>query len=168
MKRLVVLAGLLGATLLAAAGCGESVAPSASPSSSAPSSAGKDTPLDSRDPCSLLSQSEAASAGATSQPQRKKVGTADSCLFSAKDLSMIVGIQANVGLAGLQPNGRRITDTKVGGHEAKLAADGLGNCLIAIGVSGSSRVDVAVTGGGKVDPCPVAVQVAQLVEPKLR
>jgi hypothetical protein len=42
-----------------------------------------------------------------------------------------------------------------------------GSCIIAMGVTSSSRVDVSLNSGPRVDPCPLALQVAQLVEPKL-
>jgi hypothetical protein len=39
--------------------------------------------------------------------------------------------------------------------------------MIVMGVTSSSRVDVTVNSGTRTDPCPIALQVAQLVEPKL-
>jgi hypothetical protein len=72
-----------------------------------------------------------------------------------------------VGLSGAQPNGGELKDIMVGRHQAKQLVDVSGSCGIFIGVTSSSRVDVSLNSGPRVDPCPLALQVAQLVEPKL-
>ncbi|KAA2264576.1 DUF3558 domain-containing protein [Solihabitans fulvus] len=180
MIRRIVLLGLTAASLLVATACGGpttgqpmpapgGAATDPSPSSNSGSSSisnSAGSSLESRDPCSLLSQHEVAGLGISGQPQRKKIGSADTCQLQPANGSLGIGIRTNVGLAGMQPNGGQITDTKVGNHLAKQLVDTTGSCTIAIGVTSSARVDV-ITHYSDNDTCPFAVQVAQLVEPKL-
>lgn len=95
------------------------------------------------------------------------VGTAHSCELNTADYTVLLGIRTNVGLAGLVPTAP-VTDKTIDGHPAKEEKDdSASSCLVAIGVSGSSRVDVSVTGDGTTNPCPTAENVANLVAPKL-
>jgi hypothetical protein len=104
--------------------------------------------------------------GATGGTEREKIGSADTCLWNPKDSSLIIGIRTNVGLSGVLVTGE-ITDITVGHHQAKKLMGAGGSCIVAIGITSSSRVDVTLNGPSKTDPCPQALQVAQLVEPKL-
>ncbi|WP_188316715.1 DUF3558 family protein [Solihabitans fulvus] len=188
MKRLAVLTGLAAATLLTVTACSGSTpgqpnpapvtttttttsTPSGSDSSdntsNPPSSSTGGGPLAGADPCSLLSQSDAQNLKFIKGPVREKIGTADTCRWNPRDMTVAVGIRTNVGLAGVQANGNPITDSKIGGHQTRQTLGSGGSCIIAIGVTPSSRVDVLVTTGPSTDPCPTALQVAQLVEPRL-
>jgi hypothetical protein len=78
-----------------------------------------------------------------------------------------VAIRTNVGLSGFLANGGTVHDITVGTHQAKQVLDDSGSCVVGIGVSDSSRVDVTATPGATADPCPVAGKLANLIEPKL-
>lgn len=123
----------------------------------------KSTGLADTDPCSLLTKAEQTELGVTREPERDKVGTADTCKLRLPEFqSVLVGIRKNLGLSQVQANGGQITDTTVSGRKAKqVAGQAAGSCLIALDVSESSRVDVT-TGD-----CSTALKVAELVEPKL-
>jgi hypothetical protein len=185
VTRRIVLTGLTAATLLATTACGTTTTGQAQPapgtatarnssgsdssgsSSGTPSSGTAGGSLDSTAPCSLLSSSEASSLGVSGQPQRQKIGSAQSCLVSVSGGGFIIGIRTNVGFAAMQANGGQLTDTTIGRHQAKqLTGGATGSCVIGIGVTASSRVDVTAH-AGTTDSCPLTSQVAQLVEPKL-
>jgi len=55
-----------------------------------------------------------------------------------------VAIRTNGGLSAYQSSGGTVADIKVGSHQAKQETVNL-SCVIAIGVTDSSRVDVTVT-----------------------
>ncbi|WP_156093968.1 DUF3558 family protein [Lentzea aerocolonigenes] len=133
-------------------------------------SAGKDTTsLAETDPCSLLTSSEASELGASGTPKREKVGTADVCKWRKPgEGNFDVSVRANLGLAEVKPDGGQIADLTVGSRKAKkVSGDGSGVCIIALDVSSSSRVDVSALGRPNEDSCPVALKLAELVDPKL-
>jgi hypothetical protein len=117
--------------------------------------------------CSLLSSSDLTRLGASSPPTQDMIGTAHACELDNSDDHIIVGIRTNVGLDGFNPNGGTVHDTTVGTHHAKQVVDSTGSCVIAVGVSDKSRVDVTVTPILTADPCTTAMTVANLIEPKL-
>lgn len=176
MKRLVVLIGL-AAVLVGASACNSATPGQASASTttaggqpeatspSSPSGGGTSLPVDHA--CSLLSSSDLAQLGASTSPTEEMVGTAHACDFSAGVVAMIVGIRTNVGLNGFQANGGTVRDLTIGRHQAKQVVDNTGSCVIGIGVTDSSRVDVTASGDGTSDPCPAATKLANIVEPKL-
>jgi hypothetical protein len=180
LKSRITLACLTAAAIATVTACGgstqgqakpapDAVSASPSPSSTthtASSLSDPGNPLKNTDPCTLLTRSEAQGLEATGGTKRQKIGSADTCLWNPKDSSLIVGIRTNVGLSGVQATGA-ITDITIGNHQAKKLMGAGGSCVVAIGVTSSSRVDVTLNGPSKTDPCPPALQVAQLVEPKL-
>jgi hypothetical protein len=178
VKFRVVLAGVAIAVLVASTACsgatpgqakpaaGATAAGPASSSSAPSSSSGASNSLKDVDPCTLLTKAEAQQVGATEEPKREKLGSAQTCGWTPEGVSFHVGTRTDVGLSGVQPTGE-ITDITVGRHQAKQIRDVTGSCIIATGVTSSSRVDVSLNSGPRVDPCPLALQVAQLVEPKL-
>jgi hypothetical protein len=175
VKRLLVLAGIAG-VLLSAAACGNSTDGQPTPVTSAAQgqptrtttpSAGGGGALPVDHACSLLSSSDLSQLGVSSSPSEDMIGTAHACEFDNSEGHIIVGIRTNVGLAGFSANGGTVGDITVGTHQAKQDVDDTGSCVIAIGVSASSRVDVTVTGDGTSDPCPTSMAVARMVEPKL-
>jgi hypothetical protein len=117
--------------------------------------------------CSLLSSSDLEQLGASSPTTQEMVGTAHACEFDSAAFTMALAVRTDVGLAGFTTAGGVVHDTTVGTHQAKQEVDNTGSCVIGIGVSSSSRVDVTVTGDGTSDPCPTALKLANLVEPKL-
>lgn len=136
-------------------------------STSPPSSTKASGTLADTDPCSLLTRSEAEQVTGPLQeePKPEKIGSSRGCEFSPNRASFSVGIRTNVGLAGVQANGGEIKDITVGRHQAKQLLGATGSCGIYIGVTSTSRVDVVLNGQG--DPCPPALKIAELVEPKL-
>lgn len=178
MNRLVVLAGLV-VVILSVAACtdtttgrpttattGGGQTSGSQPTATSTSSGGTGSlPVD--QPCSLLSSGELQEIGVSSQPTQDMVGTAHACELDTANFHIIVGIRTNVGLAGLTPTAP-VTSTTISGRPAKEQKnDSASSCLIAIGVSNLSRVDVTATGDGTTNPCPTAESVAKLVAPKL-
>jgi hypothetical protein len=117
--------------------------------------------------CSLLSSSDLTQLGTSAQPTQAMVGTAHTCEFASADFTMGVAIRTDVGLPGFTANGGTVHDTTIGAHQAKQEVDSTGSCVIGIGVSASSRVDVTVLPNENGDPCPTALKLANLIEPKL-
>jgi uncharacterized protein DUF3558 len=180
VKRLVVLAGL--ATLaVGMAACGGSpttgqptVAPSTSDSgggqdTSAPPSTGGQGTLPANQPCSLVSAAQLSQLGVSTQPTQDMIGNAPSCEMQTEQDHIIVTVRTDGGLGSFTQaaTGGAVHDTTVGSHQAKQSVGNTGSCVIAIGVSSSSRVEVTVTGDGTTDPCPTAQTVAKYVEPNL-
>jgi hypothetical protein len=135
-----------------------------SSTSSAPTGGGSSLPVS--QPCSLLSSAELQQLGVSAQPMQDKIGVAPSCEADSADFHIIVSIFADNGLSGLQASGP-VHDITVGSRQAKQEVDATGSCVVAMGVTDSSSVDVTTTGDGNMDPCPTALRVAKLVEPRL-
>jgi hypothetical protein len=180
VKRLVAIAGLVAVMLMSAAACNSSTQgePSAQnttgvgqPSSSDPTgsaaTSGGTTTLPVDEPCSLLSSADLRSIEVSGQPTQDEIGTEHACEMDNSNGHIIVGVRTDVGLAGFQSSGGTVHGITVGSHQAKEVLGDTGTCLIGIGVSDSSRVDVSMTGFGSGDPCVGALSVAKLVEPKL-
>lgn len=177
MKRLLVLTGA-AAGLLILVGCSTGGSPFPAPTSTAGQSTGGDqsttstansggTSLASLDPCSLLNASEASNADLPSSGQADQVGTSRTCDYQSTDYVVLVGIRTDGGLSAFNNTGGVITSPTIGSHQAKQQTEGPDSCVIAIGVTATSRVDVQVTASGSLPPCPEAQKVAQAVEPKL-
>jgi hypothetical protein len=115
----------------------------------------------------LLSSNDLAQIGVSSPPTPDMVGTAHDCSLTTSNYSIGVAIRVDVGLSGFVQSGGTVQNKPIGKHQAKEEVDNTGSCVIAIGVSESSRVDVTATGDGTTNPCPTAEHVAQLVEAKL-
>jgi hypothetical protein len=173
----IILTTLTVATLVALTACTGSTpgdpkptsdtnGPSTTSSSTSPKTSGS---LADTDPCSLLTKSEAEQVVGPldEEPAPENIGSSRGCEFSPKRGSFSVGIRTNVGLAGVQANGGEIKDIKVGGHQAKQLLGATGSCGVYLGVDSSSRVDVVLNAGASTDPCPLALKIAELVEPKL-
>ncbi|NUT49540.1 MAG: DUF3558 domain-containing protein [Saccharothrix sp.] len=142
----------------------ESSRPAGSPTSAEPIGSLEDT-----DPCSLITVSEVEQAMGPLReaPKVEQIGSARVCESAPNRDYLAVGIRTNVGLAGVLPNGGEIKDITVGRHQAKQLLGASGSCGIYLGVTASSRVDVVVNVGASTDPCPPALRIAELVEPKL-
>lgn len=147
----------------------ETTSTASSTSASSPTSSGNVSgSLADTDPCDLLKSSEAAELGSSGSPKREKVGTADTCKWKSTDSSFHVGIRTNMGIGQVQPDAGQVKDLTVGDRKAKqVSGNAAGTCIIALDVSSSSRVDVSAIGRPNEDPCPLALKVAELVEPKL-
>jgi Protein of unknown function (DUF3558) len=182
VKRLVVLAGL-AATLVVTAACGGPTTGQPSPATTAESavqttsdggsggtstSSGDAGALPVNHPCSVLSSEDLSQLGVSSSPTEDMTGTAPDCAFQTADnFTVGIAIRTNVGLSGFALTGGTAHSVTIGSHSAMQGVDNTGSCVVGIGVSSSSRVDVTALGDGKADPCPTASSVAHLIEPKL-
>ncbi|GAA3674995.1 DUF3558 domain-containing protein [Lentzea roselyniae] len=138
-------------------------------STSSPTSTNASGSLTNADPCSLLTRGEAEQVlgSLKEEPKPQKIGSSRGCEFAPNRVYLSVGIRTDVGLAGVQATGGEIKDIKVGSHQAKQLLGAGGSCIVAIGVTSSSRVDITLNAGASTDPCPPALKIAELVEPKL-
>jgi hypothetical protein len=114
----------------------------------------------------LLPSDAVGQLNLTSPPTADKVGTAPDCSLDMADYSVGIALRT-AGLSDFVLTGGTAHDTKIGSHSAKQGVDNTKSCVIGIGVTSSSRVDVTATGNGDTDPCPTALAVATLIEPKL-
>jgi hypothetical protein len=118
--------------------------------------------------CSLLTASEATSLGLPSTGETQDNGAKSGCEWDGSTYIVGVLIRTNVGLAGVLANGGTITNTQVGSHQAKQLTEAGGDCLYAIGINDSTRVDVSAgTIGSTASTCPQALSAAELVEKHL-
>jgi hypothetical protein len=180
----IVLTSLAAATLVAITACTGSTPGDPKPtpgtgsptssedtrsSTSSPPSTKAGSSLADTDPCSLLTKSEAEQVlgPLKEEPKPQKIGSSRGCEFAPNRVYLSVGIRANAGLTEVLPNGGEIKDITVGGHQAKQLVDATGSCGIYLGVTSSSRVEVVLNAGASTDPCPPALKIAELVEPKL-
>jgi hypothetical protein len=115
----------------------------------------------------LVSQAALSQIGESVPPKQDVVGTAPDCALKTPDFTIGVAIRTDVGLDGFNPNGGTVHDITIGTHRGKQDLDVSGSCVIAIGVSASSRVDVTVFPNQNGDPCQMATTLANLIEPKL-
>lgn len=139
-------------------------------------STGGGTSLSSLQPCSLISSSEAANLHLSAQGPDNSA-SAPSCDWQKpvdtngqNGYSVGATIWASQGLGDVNTSGYSVTSVQLGGHQGKqlAATAAAGNCLVAIGVSDSSRVDITVNAGTDTNQaCQVANQVAQAVAPEL-
>ncbi|MFI9010105.1 DUF3558 domain-containing protein [Actinosynnema sp. NPDC053489] len=167
------------AVLLTAVACGgpadDQAAPPAATSSqasTAPRGVGpvKGGPLDGVDPCTLLTKAEAerVTGPQTAEPAVEQLGSARVCNFAPRQALLGVGVRTAQGLDQVQSNGNVVQEVVVGRHQAKQAVGATGSCGVFIGVTETSRVDVLLNSGSATeDPCPAAMRVAELVEPRL-
>lgn len=134
------------------------------PDSNSPSGSGS---LPADQPCSLLSSTDLSQLGVSSPVSTDAIGTAYACELDTSADHIIIAVRTNVGLNQFQASGGTVQDMTIGSHQAKQVVDNTGSCVVAIGVSDSSRVDVTVTGDGTTNPCPTAESVAHLVAQRL-
>jgi hypothetical protein len=117
----------------------------------------------------LFSSDQLTQLGVSTPPTQEMVGTEHACEMDNGQDNILVGIRTNGGLAGFTEasSGGPIHDTTIGSHQAKESVGNGGGCVIAIGVSASSRVEVDVDGNSGTNACPLAETVAKLIEPNL-
>ena len=127
-------------------------------------------PLDGVDPCTFLTKAEAeqVTGAQSADPVVEQLGSAKVCNFSPATARLGVGIRTTSGLDQVQSNGNVVQEIVIGRHQAKRALGATGSCGVFIAVTESSRVDVVLNSGSPdEDPCPAAMRVAELVEPRL-
>lgn len=147
-------------------------APQAS-SSATPSAAAAD--VDSVQPCSLLTKSEAAQFGKFEAPEKKTLGTARVCDWlpvrtdASTDLpSFGFAVRDNVGVDGINDAGNGIQTGHVSGSGRDYAlTSSVDSCTIALAVGDGARVDVNVTGVEEQQACDLASKLVDIVDPKL-
>lgn len=176
---------VLAAAAVLLPGCAESTAgtPTAaetdSPSATEPGATSESTssgsgPGDSLaniDPCTLLSDEDKARLGLRKEEQ-DSIGGARLCGWVAGTGSSVyglgIGIREKQGLAEVRGADGPPKPVSIGSHDAREARDTSGQtCLVAVGVTDSSRVDVSASGGDVSQMCKTATELAKLVEPKL-
>lgn len=118
------------------------------------------------EPCDLLTTAEQAKFDVDGGVA-DEVGVARACEWQSNEHTITVGVFDDLGLDDVVSK-TPAKPLKVGSHDAVQATGGVSTCAIAIGVTETSRVDVAgVAGGDMTKACAVAKQAAELVEPKL-
>lgn len=183
----LLLIPIVAAAALVLAGCSQQTAGSAEPggdtggNTGAPTIPGGETTGQSTDssapggdsgtadlqPCDMLTGAEQAqlqiSGGAEDE-----VGPERLCQWTASGSHTVsVGIADELGLDDVQSSGQK-TPMKVGSHDAVQFTGGVSSCAVALGVTGTSRVDViSAANGDEAKACTIAKQAAALVEPKL-
>jgi hypothetical protein len=143
-------------------------APTTSSQSSGPS-------LASLQPCDLLSASVLANLQLTKTDSGTANGARTCGWQKGVDVNGLNGYSAGVdirdsqGLKDVVTTGFTTTSKKIGSHQAEqLQSTNSGDCIVAIGVTDSSRVDITVnaeTDAAKA--CQVAGQLATVVETQL-
>lgn len=145
-----------------------------SPSSSA-SSGGGSSALAAVQPCDLLSSSTLSQFG-LSRTQSITIPAARPCdwtkpvdINGVNGYSVEIAIRDSQGIKDINTAGNKVTEDNVGSHDGRLIqSDAGGSCIVVIGVSDSSRVDVGVEAGTDTNQaCSVANQLAKVVEPQL-
>jgi len=168
------------AALLAVAACTNSTTGSGSPAPTAgggPTSGGPTSGgsgLTSIQPCDLLS-SDIASQNQLGSPTPGNESGARTCVRhnvtanNGDGYIVGVGIRDSQGIKDVNPDGYTVTPDNIGSHPGRQLQSTLsGTCIIAIGVTNSSRVDVTVNAGtDPVQGCQLANQFAKLIEPNL-
>lgn len=187
MKRRFVAVPVLVAAALSLAACSSTTTGTATTGAGAPTSTGgassssgstrsSDTALAAVQPCGLLSASVLGQLQLAS-------GTNDTASNSPtcdwerpvdangqNGYSVGATIRASLGLGDVNTPGYSVTSDPVGSHQGKQlrSTTTQGLCIVAIGVSDTSRVDITVDAATNTDQaCQVANQVAQAVAPEL-
>lgn len=165
MKRLAALVGMVGLGMIVLA-CGTTTPGQPEPVSTPSSTSDTTGGLASLNACSLLPASEATSVGLPSVGTKLNAGAHSGCQWDGSQFTVAIDVRIDVGLAGVVSTGGPITSTEIGHHAARQTNDQAG-CLIAIGVTASSRVDAVATGYSEVGQCTEARAVAEFVEKRL-
>jgi ABC-type phosphate transport system substrate-binding protein len=142
------------------------------PGNSSPTSGGSG--LTSIQPCDLLSSAD-VSQNQLGTPAPENLGGARTCSWqnttanNGDGYNISVGIRDTQGINEISSGVDTITPDNIGSHPGRqLQSTQSGTCVIAIGVTNSSRVDVTVNAGtDPVQGCQLANQFAKLVEPNL-
>lgn len=175
VKRLAALAGM-ASLLVSIAACGSSnnggtptTTAGASSATSSPTTTTSTTSasLATTDPCSLLPASAATNLGYPAQGKSQTSGGQPDCVWAGTLGVADALILTKLGLSQLQPSGGTLTDVTVGSHQAKQLDEGGGACVISLGVTLTSRVDVQLVANNNSQACPGVLALAKAVEPNL-
>lgn len=141
---------------------------------STPSSA-SGSALATKDPCSLLTSSQASqhdlqSEGPSNDGGARACSWQNATAFDGDGYTVELAIRDSQGLSDVNTDGLTMADDTIGSHQGKQGQDTSdGDCLVFIGVTQTSRVDVVVSSGDSnpAHSCSLANQYAKLVEPTL-
>jgi hypothetical protein len=127
------------------------------------------------DPCSLITSAQASQNDLTSEGPSNDGGSracswSNGTAYDGLGYALELAIRDSQGLADINTDGLTLSDVTVGSHQAKQAVNQTnGDCLVIIGVTAKSRVDVVISSGDS-DPthsCSMATKFANLIEPQL-
>lgn len=143
-------------------------APPAGSSTGSPPS-GHVSSLDDADPCTLLTQQDLDALGMTAHGERVSSKRSHGCQWTQGGQSLEVGIRMQQGLDGFALEGaKHVKSLHIGSHAAKQQVTPKSEaCLIGIGVSSNSRVDVTVLLDDTSKECSAAKTSAKRVEKHL-
>jgi hypothetical protein len=128
--------------------------------------AGTDASTTQLQPCDLLTSAEQSQLQITGANERV-TDVQRLCDFNeAGDFGLVVAIADERGLGDVQ-SATPAQALTIGAHDAVQATDGANGCAIILGVTDTSRVDVASAAATGAKACDIAKQVAGLIEPKL-
>ncbi|WP_189209240.1 MULTISPECIES: DUF3558 domain-containing protein [Actinokineospora] len=168
---------VVGACATTTAGQPESAGPAsrtqAEPTRGTTTEPAQETPLAAVEPCDLLTAAGQSAMAVTGEGQSRKVGSARYCEWRVRKGSVRDSYTISVGVwEGLSIDGavseRPVRPLRV---NSRAAVEGIGvqggSCFVALAVTDSSRVDAAVVGDDGEKLCPLALELAELVEPEL-
>jgi len=178
VNRRLTVVPLVATALIALAACGQTTTGSGNPASTTTPGSSGDTTSNSGgastaslQPCDLLSASVLSqnqltkTDSGTQSGARTCAGTKSVDINGNGGYTLGVDIRDSQGLNDTSDGGYTVTPETVGSHQGKQL-ERSGSCIVAIGVSTTSRVDVQAS----ADPgqsCPLANQFAKLIEPGL-
>lgn len=127
------------------------------------------TSLKNADPCSILTTSDLDSLGLTVQGEHTNSHRSRGCTWTQNGASLDLAIRTNQGLTGFAVEGAtHVKKLQIGDHNAKQQiTPGTEGCVIGIGITATSRVDVSAVMTETSKECPAAVKSAKVVEPHL-
>lgn len=131
------------------------------------------------DACDLLTDQEATqfkADGPGSPDSSGTTGATSACQRSGRSAndsstSFTVSVRAQQGLSDINASGGTLTTGSLNGRPAAQFVSNIGaKCLVALGVTKTSRVDITFVIGAGTEPteaCQTASNIANIVEPKL-
>lgn len=123
------------------------------------------------DPCDLLSKSDLAELKIPSPGKRLDSGSSRACAWQDTQVSILITTHLHRGIDALGRSGQQGSDDvrliTINGRDARQESLAKRVCQVSVPVTGTSRVDIAVSLGDPSQTCAGAQQVARLVEPHL-
>lgn len=147
--------------------------PTTSTSKAKPTTSSASSPLDSLDPCELLSDQDVAAFGVGAGKKKNFAGARGCDWMKSGDFGFSIGLNGDRGLKDANYQGGTPAPIDIGKHEATKLENmggGDGSCSIFIAITDSSLVHITATASGLSDTpkaCAKALAVAQLIDPKL-
>jgi hypothetical protein len=122
---------------------------------------------DAVDPCALLTSRDVQQLGLVPTGRDTAAGGRD-CHWK-KSGQYVVGIEIwdNRSLSDLSTINRVVTNYPVGSHEGRQVLSHDGGCGVYLALTATSMVVASGAGVMSADECPLADQLAKLIEPRL-